>query len=206
MALNDVLISPIAYLKIVMHTKRFWNTTIHEEKRNFTYGVLTGYVENGVRNVIDYIPLMHSKHEIDFEKKHSIFMKINNLNQDLAKLVNKDYIIGWVRSSNKEDAEITTVDKKNQLYIQTTYQKNAVLVVVLNNSLDYDWAISTWGYEGLISTLDQNSSLMINLNWEFDELENLDDLFTLLKDLNVANNTKRPIIKEFKEVLMGVSK
>lgn len=205
MALNDVLISPIAYLKIVMHTKRFWNPTISEEKRSFIYGVLTGYVENNIRNIIDYIPLMHSKYLIDFEKKHSVFMKINNLNSDLSKLAYKDYIIGWVRSSDKDDAEITSIDKKNQLYLQTAYCKNAILIQVLNNSLDYDWAISTWGYEGLISTLDQNS-LMINLNWEFDELENIDDLFDLLKELNIAYTTKRPIIKEFKEVLMGAIK
>lgn len=202
---NDVLISPIAYLKIVMHTKRFWNPTITEEKRSYVYGVLIGYVENNIRNVIDYIPLMHSKNEIDFEKKHSVFMKINNLNSDLSKLVNKDYIIGWVRSSNKDDSEITAIDKKNQLYLQTAYCKHAILIQVLNNSLDYDWAISTWGFDGLISTLDQNS-LIVNLNWEFDELENIDDLFDLVKDLNVAYTTKRPIIKEFKEVLMGTSK
>ena len=63
---NDVLIDPIAYLKILQHTKRFWNDKIPEEKRQFIYGALSGYVEDGVRYVLDYIPLFHSKHELDF--------------------------------------------------------------------------------------------------------------------------------------------
>jgi hypothetical protein len=204
---NDLLIDPVAYLKIVMHLKRFNNETLPEEKRQQIYGVLVGYVDEkeNIRHVINYIPLLHSPLELDFEKKHSVFMKIEKINKQLLEEQEPDYFVGWVRSTSKEEIAITDTDKKNQLYLQTAYEKDAVLIIVSIPSLEYDNGIEVKGYVDKIFTLD-NSSILADLNWDFDDTADIDSLFTLLKDIHKIKGTKLPIIKEFGEISIGASK
>ncbi|MHA1820338.1 MAG: hypothetical protein ACTSU2_08050 [Promethearchaeota archaeon] len=200
--LNDVMLDPVCYLKIIMHTKRFWNDKIPENKRQFIYGVAIGYVEEGVRYLVDYIPLFHSKHPLDFEKKHSIFMKLDKINAELANSEEPDQILALVHSVNEDELNVTEVDKKNQLYLQTAYNANAVSLFVLIPNLAWDFAIETRGYIDLLCTLDMNS-IMADLNWDFDEIIDIDDLFDLVRDLTTK---KKPIIKEYGEVIINLPK
>ncbi|MBD3350247.1 MAG: hypothetical protein GF364_02060 [Candidatus Lokiarchaeota archaeon] len=201
----DVILNPVAYIKILMHTKRFWNENINEKKRALAYGVLTGYVKDKVRHITDYIPLLHSKYEIDFEKKHSIFMKIDSLNQDLARQAYRDYIVGWVKATNSDDVDVTRTDKKNQLYLQTTYNESAVTIFILIPLLEYDWGISVRGFIDPISTLDLNS-LVIDLDWDFDDGADIDRILDLLRDLHKIKKNKSTLIKEYKEVTISIPK
>lgn len=203
MGIAEVKLDPAAYLKIIMHTKRFWNEKIPDERRNLVYGTLIGYVDEGVRYILDYIPLFHSPYELDLEKKHSLFMKMDSLNQDLASQEVHDHIIGWVRSVNTDYPEITSVDKKNQIYFQTAYHPEAVTAFVLVPTLDYDFGLSIRGFVDPISTLDTNS-LLIDFEWEFDEPLDIDDLFWIVKDLYDSSQTNKPLIKEYKEVLINI--
>lgn len=203
MAIAEVKLNPAAYLKIILHTKRFWNEKIPDERRNLIYGVLIGYCEDDVRYILDYIPLFHSPFELDLEKKHSLFMKMDSLNQDLATKEVHDYIVGWVRSVNTDYPDITVVDKKNQIYLQTAYQEQAVTMFVLIPTLSYDFGISIRGFVDPISTLD-NNSLLIDFDWKFDEPIDIDDLFWIVKDLYDTSQTNKPLIKEYKEVSIKI--
>ncbi|MHA1341148.1 MAG: hypothetical protein ACTSRZ_12780 [Promethearchaeota archaeon] len=198
---TEILLSPVAYLKILMHSYRFWNENIKEKKRAYIYGVLIGYVEKDIRYITNYIPLLHSKYDIDLERKHSIFMKIDKINQEMAMQQNPDFIIGWVKSLNKEDVVISPIDKKNQIYLQTAYHKNAITLFLLIPTLEYDWGISFRSFDSLLSEIDE-SSLMYDLDWNFDEPEDIDDLFGILKHLHLVKEKKIPLIKEYKEVLL----
>ena len=193
------MIDPIAYLKILLHTKRFWNDTIPEEKRQYVYGALVGYVEEGVRYVLDYVPLFHSKNELDFEKKHSFFMKLDKLNKNLASQEEPDYIVGWIRSSNKDELEISEIDKKNQIYLQTAYQDKGILITVLIPTLEYDYGIEVNGFIDEIYTLDTNS-ILAGLDWDYDEIADVDELFKMVVDLDSKRGKSTPIIKELGEV------
>jgi len=198
---SEIFLSPIAYLKVIMHSYRFWNNNINENKRFFIYGVLIGYFEKNKRYITNYIPLLHSKSIIDFERKHSIFMKIDKINQELIMQQNPDYVLGWVRSINKEDVEITPIDKKNQIYLQTAYNKKAVSLFVLIPNLEYDWGITFRAFDSLISEIDE-SSQMYDIEWEFDEPEKISDLFDILKHLHSVKNKNKPLIMEYKEVFV----
>jgi hypothetical protein len=195
--MTEIKLSPLAYLDIVRHVIRFNHENIPEKDRQNVYGLLVGFVENGIPYITKYLPMLHSPTPIDFEMIHQIFRYADKYNTDHhdAKYIS-DEILGFVRSFCSENIEIGGVDKKNLLYFQTAYSDSA-LIFALNNSAD-QYSMQIKHYHGALPELDESSELE-DVSWNFNEIDDLDELFKMVLQIQTNREAKAPLIKEASE-------
>lgn len=193
----EIKLSPLAYLDIVRHIIRFNHENIPEKERQMVYGLLVGFVENGIPHITKYLPLLHSQSALDFEMNHGVFRFADKFNADHhdPKYLS-DEILGFVRSFSTENIEIGGIDKKNLLYFQTAYSDSALLFA-LNSSAD-QYSMQIKHYHGVLPELDESSELE-DVSWNFSDIEDLDELFKMVMQIQINRETKSPLIKEVNE-------
>ncbi len=185
----EIKINPLAYLKLLMHAKAFANDEC------FIYGLLTGYVEDEKVYPQDYIPLSHSyQNPIDFELKHEIFGQIDSFNEEnYDPNYIYDQVVGWVRSGAPGNNQILESDRKNQEYIQTAYCEYAIALFGPPTFDQYEMTVKK--LKGSLPEIDSNSSFE-DVDWNFGEIEDIDNLFELVLNLQKSRNEKAPLIEE----------
>ncbi len=188
----EIKINPLAYLKIYKHSKRY------ARDDRFIYGLLTGYIEEGKVYPQDYLPLSHSYQQpIDFELKHEIFHQIESFNQahyDPEFIY--DQIVGWVRTTKPGNTQPNETDKKNQIYIQTAYCDQAIAMFLPPNADQYEMSIKK--LKGELPEIDKESRFE-EVDWNFGEIEDIDNLFQLVIDLQTGRKKEKPLIQEMFE-------
>ena len=185
----EIKLSPLAYIDIFRHCK------IAASESHLIYGLLTGYVEDNIPFVKSYIPLSHTSGKgVDFEMRHEIFQKIeefNNAHFDPDYI--SDQIVGWVRSFPSESFNVSNIDKKNQIYLQVSYNANAFALFIPANGDQYGMAVKK--FTAPLPEIDDSAPLE-EIDWNFGEIEDLDDLFNLVINLQIGKNEKKPLISE----------
>ncbi len=185
----EVKINPLAYVKVYQHAKVF------ARDDRFIYGLLTGYVEDEKPYPQDYIPLSHSYGEpIDFELKHEIFAQIEAFNKEhYDPQYIYDQIVGWVRSCPLGAIEPSDIDKNNHMYIQTAYCEQAVAIFIPPTADQYEMSLKR--LKGVLPEIDKNS-IFEEVDWNFGEIEDLDNLFQTIITLQRKRKKKAPLMEE----------
>jgi len=193
----EIKLSPLAYLDMVRHVVRFNHDDIPEKERQNVYGLLVGFVENGIPHITKYLPMLHSQSTIDFELNHGIFRYADKYNTDHHDPnYISDEILGFVRSYCTENIEISGIDKKNLLYFQTAYNDSA-LIFALNNAAD-QYSMQIKHYHGALPELDETLELE-DVSWNFNEIDDLEQLFKMVLQIQINREAKAPVIKEANE-------
>ena len=198
----EIKFNPLAYINIVRHALIKPETPDLKHPTYLIYGLLTGSVENDQVLVKSYLPLFHTNNVVNFESRHDIFKYADNYN---AEHYDPDYqndiILGYVRSGPKEgdpeEVNVTNVDKTNLLYFQTAYSENAVVICLPADGDQYN--IKVKRFKGQLAEIDLDSELM-DVDWNFGEFEDLDELFKIVLDLNLDRVKKKPLISELMPV------
>jgi hypothetical protein len=186
--MGEVKLSPLAYLDIFRHCTAKATDTAN------IFGLLAGTLDEGVLLIKSYIPLSNANNAIDFEKIHQIFQNIDQFNQEHH---DSDYvsdeIVGWVRSFSTEDFQITETERKNQVYLQTAYCDKGVALFIPKTGDQYGMQLKF--FKDPITEIDLTSQFE-DIDWNFGEIEDLDDLFSLIIELNQKRKDKAPLIEE----------
>jgi hypothetical protein len=198
----EIKISPLAYIDIVRHA--FISPDIQDLKSPaaLIYGLLAGSVENGKAIIKSYIPLFHIPQSISFETNHKVFQYADQYN---AEHYDPEYqsngILGYLRSGPAEET-FQPVDKSNLLYFQTGYSDNAVAIYIPPDGDQYSIQIKR--LKGPLPELDLDSELE-DVDWNFDEFDDIDELFKLVLNLNSKRRNHELIINEIEKTLQGES-
>jgi hypothetical protein len=189
----EIKLSPLAYIDIVRHAHIRPETPDLQKPKYLIYGLLVGSIEEGQAVIKSYIPLFHTEQIVDFEARHSIFHYADRYNSEhYDSEYQTNGIIGFVRSGGAEES-FTPIDKTNLLYLQTAYSDRAIAVYVPPDGDQYSMKIKH--LKGALAELDIDSE-MEDVDWNFAEFEDIDDVFKLVLTLMTNRKKKLPITKE----------
>lgn len=195
--MGELKLSPLVYLDIVRHIQRFNNDIIPETDRKIVYGLVAGFVEDGVPNITKFVPFTHTNSPLDFELNHDFFKFADKFNTDHHDpKYASDEILGFVRSYPSENIDYSNIDKKNLLYFQSGYNENAVLFALDPSSDQYTMQIKH--FKASLLELDESAELE-DVPWNFGDVEDLDDLFKIVLQVARNRDAKLPLIKEVNE-------
>jgi len=206
---SSVKLEPIAYISILKHLKKV-ELDLKESMKDspnenneipplLIYGFLLGSIEEETCIVSEYVPVMNFDKEIDFEMLHKMFYLADKVNEDKydPEYVSEQ-IVGWVHSSFKDSVQYTQTDIKNHIYIQTAYNPNAVLLLVPRNGDQFSMEFRT--FRDKIFEIDETSPFS-EIEWNFKEVEDIDQIFQTVVDIYRYKYKKIPLIKEFVEII-----
>jgi proteasome lid subunit RPN8/RPN11 len=184
----EIKLAPMAYLDIYRHC------TAKANNESLIYGILTGYVDDNVPYIKKYIPYSHYESELDFETKHEFFLQADRFNEEnYDPEFISDEILGWVRSYPTDDIEPSEIDRKNHVYFQTAYSKNAIAMFMPPNADQYVMQVKN--FKDSLPEIDITSPFE-DIDWNFDEIDDLDDLFRFVLNLQINRKTNQPLIDE----------
>ncbi len=206
---SSVKLEPIAYITILKHLKKVELDLKASMVENpdepkdlppfLIYGFLLGFIEDETCIINEYVPIMNVEKEIDFEMLHKMFHIADKVNEDKF---DPDYvseqIVGWVHSTTKDSVQYTPTDIKNHIYIQTAYNPNAVLLLVPRSGDQFSMEFRS--FRDKIFEIDETSPFS-EIEWNFKEVEDIDQIFQVVVDIYRYKYKKVPIIKEYSEIL-----
>jgi hypothetical protein len=184
---SDLKFSPIAYLDIVRHIQRFNHEGTPDAEKRLVYGLLIGHVEENAPLITKFIPILHTPSPLDFETNHQFFQIADKYQDD---------VIGWARSYPSDNLTISPIDKKNLLYFQTAYSEASVMLAFDSTGDQYSMLVKH--FKGPLPELDESSELE-DMAWNFSDIEDLDDIFKVVFNIQQNREEKKPLIKELNE-------
>lgn len=193
----EVKLDPIAYMKLLMYFLRFSN---NQDNSKFAYGLLLGYKnEDKPTEITDFLPIKNSGNTfLDFEEYPEIFNHLEDFNEKYNDDEYPEYILGWARSSKNLGIKTSILDKKNHLYFQGNIYPNSVLIVFNYDNLEFDDGIEILRLDGDFKELNMVSTFN-QINWEYSDIFELDDLLNLALKLTISQKSKSILIKDLED-------
>ncbi|MGV9205813.1 MAG: hypothetical protein ACOC44_17525 [Promethearchaeia archaeon] len=115
-----IKIKPSAFMKIALHTFRFWQSP-NSPKNQMVVGLLLGYLEDTIRHVEDVVPFTHTEKR-SYEMDDKFMAQIGQINKQQLELNSVNEVIGWYRSTN-EKIRFRARDIKNHIKFQNFNSK-----------------------------------------------------------------------------------
>ncbi|MFO8017381.1 MAG: hypothetical protein R6U96_02000 [Promethearchaeia archaeon] len=115
-----IKIKPSAFMKIALHTFRFWVSN-NSSDNEMVIGLLLGYLEEDTRHVEDAIPFTHTQNR-NIEMDDEFMAKIGQINKQQLEINSINEVIGWYRSTN-DKIRFSARDIKNHIQFQNFNSK-----------------------------------------------------------------------------------
>jgi hypothetical protein len=195
----EIKLAPLAYIDIVRHIQRFNHENVPVEQQQTLYGLVAGRVVNGNPTITKYFPLLHINKDsvLDFESHHEFFKFSDKFNADhFNPKFTSDEILGWVRTFPAENFGLGNQDKKNMLYFQTAYNENAIFIALDHTGDQYQMQMKH--FKGPLPELDETTEIE-DISWNFGEIDDIDDLFSTVLQIQSSRDQKAQLIKEVNE-------
>ena len=194
---GNVIVKGIAFKKMISHILRFGNEELEEPYE--VMGVCIGSLNNEDKSMIlqDVIPITHGDIvELGFsEEIHEILIKIN---QDFLDKGLK--IIGWYHSHLGYGLDLSSSDRKNQIYLQNEQNPFGFSIVFDTKLIGKN---KLFGFEIFrFKNFSKGSeSEILKVNYQLEQPNSL-DYFKWIQELIEDSQRKNPIIiKEYNEFL-----
>jgi len=186
---GKVFIKGIAFKKMISHILRFGNEELEEPCE--VLGVCIGSINDEDKSIIlqEIIPITHGDIvELGFsEEIHEIILKIN---QDF--LVKGKKIIGWYHSHIGYGLNLSSSDKKNQIYLQNDQNPFGFSIVFDTKLIGKE---KSFGFEIFrFKNFSKGSeSEIVKVDYELEKPNSL-DYFKWIQELIEISQKKSPII------------
>lgn len=197
---GKVIIKGIAFKKMISHILRFGNEELEEPAE--VLGLCIGSFNNEDKSVIlqDIYPITHGDIvELGFsEEIHEI---LNKINQDLLDKGIK--VIGWYHSHLGYGLNLSSADRKNQIYLQNEQNPFGFSIVFDTKLIEKD---KSFGFE-IFRFKDYSKgseSEIEKVDYELEKPSSL-DYFKWIQELIEVSQRKSPIIiREYNEPIKPI--
>ena len=190
-----IKIKPSAFMKIALHTFRFWISKKNPENQ-MVIGLLLGYIEENTRFVVDVIPFTHTSKR-SFEMDDKFIAKIGQINKQQLELNSMNEVIGWYRSTNDE-IRFRAQDIKNHIKFQNF---NSQFIGLIFNPVEYlepdDYGFSVFRLRG-----EDYYNMMSDyrkIPWEIEDVEDPNMIVHNFQSFIENYFRNKPLIEEFNE-------
>lgn len=193
-----VSINPDVFIKIILHTFRYWPVNGNGGEKAMVFGLLLGRIEGNTRVIKKIEPITHQK-ESEFEMDEEFLKNIEDINRREFEMGALSEVVGWYRSSD-QGIKFSAKDIKNHLNFQSKNSKYIALIfdphIFLKQEGHYGFSIFRLKGESYYNIM----SDYYKIAWEIGTIESSEQILMDFRRYIKNYYENKPLITEINEV------